>query len=227
MSGELFSNLRNSKVVFKLKGFYFAQPNFDWRPKLVQLFDPSVGYYFDSEKTDATLSCPTDANIVYDIIIASPTEDSLFIIEDVMEHLKDSPKSTVFTYLNEYGGNMYDENQIAYLNKIGDMVNNAGGIFFTTKSLDMLAGCINMLAYQKIKELKDIVCTTKEEAPIVVNALHKLNATVSDNDMIALYQDSNTMGTEVPEQWESTENCTETFSSEECPTLNPLPEEEK
>jgi hypothetical protein len=193
---------------------------------LVQLFDPSVGYYFDSEKTDATLSCPTDANIVYDIIIASPTEDSLFIIEDVMEHLKDSPKSTVFTYLNEYGGNMYDENQIAYLNKIGDMVNNAGGIFFTTKSLDMLAGCINMLAYQKIKELPTSNIT-KEEAPIVVKALHKLNTTVSDNDMIALYQDSNTMGTEVPEQWESTENCTETFSSEECPTLNPLPEEEK
>lgn len=226
MSGELFSNLRNSKVVFKLKGFYFAQPNFDWRPKLVQLFDPSVGYYFDSEKTDATLSCPTDANIVYDIIIASPTEDSLFIIEDVMEHLKDSPKSTVFTYLNEYGGNMYDENQIAYLNKIGDMVNNAGGIFFTTKSLDMLAGCINMLAYQKIKELP-ASNITKEEAPIVVKALHELNTTVSDNDMIALYQDSNTMGTEVPDQWGSTENCTETFSSEECPTLNPLLEEEK
>jgi hypothetical protein len=106
------------------------------------------------------------------------------------------------------------------------MVNNAGGIFFTTKSLDMLAGCINMLAYQKIKELPTSNIT-KEEAPIVVKALHKPNTTVSDNDMIALYQDSNTMGTEVPEQWESTENCTETFSSEECPTLNPLPEEEK
>lgn len=78
----------------------------------------------------------------YCLYTLTPESDSVYSVAEVVDDSNKRPKKTILCVLTEYGGKTFGEHHIKALKKVGEMVLDNGGSFYTT--LEGVAQHLNM-----------------------------------------------------------------------------------
>lgn len=148
---------KDGKKVFEINGVYTA-PSFDFREKLTSMLESAVGYSypdFNDKGTAIQNDNHEEAEIIhaeshiYKLFVASPAEEPLVLVTDLLNTLltKDinENKHTIFTYIKEFRGEEFSQQQLESLEEIGTIVENLGGKCIKSNSIEMLAGTLNTI----------------------------------------------------------------------------------
>lgn len=116
----------------------------NWRENLIPLLKKS---YYNPVVEDWTPKCQEEEirqreNCNYCLYVITPKMTGVYSIAEVVDDSNKRPSKTIFCYLTEDDGAIFEKHQIKALDATGNLVSKNGGMFF--KSLERVADFINV-----------------------------------------------------------------------------------
>lgn len=114
-----------------------------WRKKLISLldidyFNPVVKNWNEEAMEEEIRQRKICDYLLY---VITPKMSSVYSIAEVVDDSNKNPKKTIFCFLKTDGEAEFDEHQIKSLEQVGKMVEENGGVFYT--SLKKIADFLN------------------------------------------------------------------------------------